>query len=476
MKDRCIKEQAVPVPASVQTRLDDQNVLYHIATTPVDDNNNRIWHDQHLRNVGAARSVLLQDENGKVQIIIGADRLLDLQAVNRLLNRQLFATNANELARFCRSHNVQTVPALPKIAGMLTLVDEDLLEREALLLDSGSEEQLLQLSREEFRQVLEDARLCDISVALAPLENDPSVQQDTDLILGAVENFTRLRIKQRLEETLELPPLSETAQCIIKLRVNPNADVSDLAQIVETDPSLAAQVVSWAASPYYSAPGKIRSIHDAIVRVLGFDMVLNLALGLALGRSLQIPRQGPHSALPYWQQAVYVAATIEGLVTAIPRDQRPAFGMAYLCGLLHNFGYLILAEVFPPHFNQYCNLADANSLVTHQAIERHLLGVTREQVASTLMSLWSMPEEVVVALRQQNNPDYQGEHHRYAKLVFVAQRLLLQQGIGHGPKLDIPQHVFDELHLDPQKAVAAVKNILESETDLEFIALQLSPH
>lgn len=466
----------MPVPASVQTRLDDQKVLYHITTTPVDDHNNRIWHDQHLRNVGAARSVLLQDENGKVQVIIGADRLLDLHAVNRLLNRQLFATNADELARFCRNHNVQTVPALPKIAGMLTLVDQDLLEREALLLDSGSEEQLLQLSREEFRQVLEDARLCDISVALAPLENDPSVQQDTDLILSAVENFTRLRIKQRLEETLELPPLSETAQRIIKLRVNPNADVSDLAQIVETDPSLAAQVVSWAASPYYSAPGKIRSIHDAIVRVLGFDMVLNLALGLALGRSLQVPRQGPHGALPYWQQAVYVAATIEGLVAAIPRDQRPAFGMAYLCGLLHNFGYLILAEVFPPHFNQYCNLADANSHITHQAIERHLIGVTREQIASTLMSLWSMPEEVVVALRQQNNPDYQGEHHRYAKLVFVAQRLLLQQGIGHGPKLDIPQHVFDELHLDPQKAVAAVKNVLESETDLEFIALQLTPH
>ena len=52
----------------------------------------------------------------------------------------------------------------------------------------------------------------------------------------------------------------------------------------------AAQVVSWAASPYYAAPGKIKSVHDAIVRVLGFDLVLNLALGLALGRSLSLPK------------------------------------------------------------------------------------------------------------------------------------------------------------------------------------------
>jgi HD-like signal output (HDOD) protein len=205
-------------------------------------------------------------------------------------------------------------------------------------------------------------------------------------------------------------------------------------------------------------------------------MVLNLALGLALGKTMTIPKEGPHGALPYWQQAVYMAATIEGLVTAIPRDHRPSFGMAYLCGLLHNFGFLILAEVFPPYFKSYCELADANPHVTHQAIERHLIGVTRDQLASTLMSLWSMPEEVVIALRQQNNPDFKGEHSAYAKLIFVAQRLLHQQGVGQGPKLDIPDHLFTDLHLDPAKARATVSNILESEGELQHIALQLTPH
>src|SRR5690606_35998131 len=119
---------------------------------------------------------------------------------------------------------------------------------------------------------------------------------------------------------------------------------------------------------------------------------------------------------------------------------------------------------------------ETNPHVTYQAIERHLIGVTRDQLASTLMSLWSMPEEVVVALRQQNNPDYQGEHAVYAKLIFVAQRLLYQQGIGQGPKLDIPDKLFADLHLDPIKAGATVLNILESEGELQHIALQLTPH
>lgn len=467
----------MPVPASVQSLLQNQKVAYDIATTPFTDEDKRlIWHDQHLRNMSAAKSLILQDDQGRVQVIIAADRLLDLKAVNRQLGRELNATSREDIRKFCATHKLDSIPALPKLAGLQTLVDKSLMDRKELLLDSGSEEQLVRIDRSEFEQILEGATLCDISVPLAPLEAEDFNTSDTDQILGAVRNFTQLRIKQRLEETLELPPLSDTAQRIIKLRVNPNADISDLAQIVETDPSLAAQVVSWAASPYYSAPGKIKSIHDAIVRVLGFDMVLNLALGLSLGKTMQIPKQGPHGTLPYWQQAVYMAATIEGLVTAIPRDHRPSFGMAYLCGLLHNFGYLILAEVFPPYFQSYCDMADANPHVAHQAIERHLIGVTREQLASTLMSLWSMPEEVVVGLRHQNNPEYKGDNAAYAKLIFVAKRLLLQHNIGVGPKLEIPPSVFEELHLDPEKAEQTVQNILESSSDLQHIAAGLAPH
>ncbi|MDZ7922570.1 MAG: hypothetical protein U5M23_00620 [Marinagarivorans sp.] len=46
-------------------------------------------------------------------------------------------------------------------------------------------------------------------------------------ISASVQRFFQLRIKPRLEDTLELPPLPETARKIIKLRANPDADISD---------------------------------------------------------------------------------------------------------------------------------------------------------------------------------------------------------------------------------------------------------
>jgi len=196
-------------------------------------------------------------------------------------------------------------------------------------------------------------------------------------------------------------------------------------------------------------------------------------LGLALGKTMSMPKDGPNGSTPYWQQAVYSAAAVEGLVTAIPRENRPGFGMAYLSGLLHNFGWLVLAEVFPPHFSKICRLMEANRHVPPYLVEFHILGVTREQVSSWLMQLWSMPEEVVVALRQQNSLDSEMEHGEYAKLLFVAQRLLQKKGIGQGPKLEIPESMFRQLHLDPDKAEQTVETILSSSSDLDNIANQL---
>lgn len=66
-------------------------------------------------------------------------------------------------------------------------------------------------------------------------------------------------IRRRIEQVYELPPMPEMARRILQLRGNPDASVADLAAIIEFDPSLAAQVVRYAASPFYAYRGKINS-------------------------------------------------------------------------------------------------------------------------------------------------------------------------------------------------------------------------
>jgi HD-like signal output (HDOD) protein len=337
---------------------------------------------------------------------------------------------------------------------------------------------LLEIERAHFKRMLAKASASSFGQqveAISPNLDRPD--DDTREITDAVQAFTARRIQKRLEETIEIPPLADTAQKIIKLRVDPNASIDDITGVVETDPALAAQVVSWAASPYYGSPGKIRSVEDAIVRVLGFDLVINLALGLALGKTLSLPKDQPQQATPYWQQSIYTAAIIEGLTRAMPRAERPEAGLTYLAGLLHNFGYLLLAHVFPPHFSLICRHLEVNPHLNHTYVEQHLLGISREQIGAWLMKLWDMPEELSTALRFQHDPAYDGEYFAFPNLVCLATRLLRSRGIGSGPQEEIPDELLERLSITRDKAEDVVNKVLEAENLLRELASQFhAPH
>ena len=90
----------MPVPTSVQSLLNKQNVHYQVSEVPVNENERSLLHDQHLRTMSAAKSVILQDGKGRVQVIYAADRLLDLKAVNRQLGRELHAAKPEDIQKY----------------------------------------------------------------------------------------------------------------------------------------------------------------------------------------------------------------------------------------------------------------------------------------------------------------------------------------------------------------------------------------
>jgi HD-like signal output (HDOD) protein len=415
---------------------------------------------------GQVQAALLQDGDFRLHVLYPSHTLLDINALRRHVGRPLVALHPSAVQKLCEQQSHLLLPTLPGVLGLPLAVDRALLAEGPLML-CGGDTALQKFDLEQFRDRIDGAEIGDFSVPLRDLQRTDIEQIDeVEAITTAVNNFTTLRMMHRLEETLELPPLPDTASRIIELRVDPYADARQLSTVVETDPSLAAQIVSWASSSYYGYSGKVNSVQDAIVRVLGFDLVSNLALGLALGKSLNLPKDAPQGFTRYWQQAVYGATAMESLVGCIRAQHRPTIGLAYLTGLLHNFGYLLLAEIFPPHFASYCRFQEANRTLGYAPIERYLLGITRDQLAGWLMDLWAMPEEVVRGLRFQNAPDYNGAHAVYANLMFVATRLLRRHGIGNAPLEPIPAEMFVHLHLDPEKAAQAIQEVVNASAEL----------
>ncbi|RLP52627.1 MAG: HDOD domain-containing protein [Ketobacter sp.] len=455
------------IPPNVADRLAQKGINYQILEDLEIAPLHQVSGSPQIDKSQIVQVIVLQDPVGKVQLLLPSNCLLDLQDLCTATNRNWQAISPSGFAELARIQDVGLTPGLPICDKLPLLVDQRLLKPACLFLELGDSGQFLKLEQAEFSKLVCEANICDSCVPLPKINVN---QDDRQTVVDSVKRFTSLRVKRRLEETLEMPPLPNTAERIIQLRINPDAGAGDLAEVVEQDPSLAAQVVSWASSPYYAAPGAIKSVHDAVIRVLGFDLVINLSLGLALGKTLTLPESGPHGAFSYWRQAVYSATLMEGLVKAISSDYRPEMGLAYLSGLLSNYGYLVLAHIFPPYFSKLNRDIEANPHLDSFYIEQNSLGVDRETLASQLMECWNMPEEIIVALRWQHHPEFSGEHSVYSRLLHISHQLLRSTGMAPGPVHSIPDAYFQALHLDRDDAHSVLNNLVSKQDELLKIA------
>ncbi|WP_163830995.1 aminoacyl-tRNA deacylase and HDOD domain-containing protein [Spartinivicinus ruber] len=457
------------IPEKVQEALNKQGVKYKQA-----DYRKVINNKKNIANV--IYCTFLEDAKGLVMVICPHTHIIDLNFLNSQFNRKLMAIDPERLHKLLKDNYLENLPAIPQLFDFPVLVDSQLFKaNQPLWLDCGIDGQLISVDNDSYKKLVSHYTQSQFSVKVPEMAESPEIwQQDIFEITQAVNTHTQLVMRAQLEETIDLPPLPQTAQKILQLSTDPNADIKQLVRIVESDASLAAQVVSWAASPYYGVKGEIKNVKDAITRVLGFDFIMSIAVAMCLNKTIEFPQDQPKGFTPFWQQASYAAITAEQLVRRMSVSKKFDKGLAYLSGLLHNFGYLVMAYVFPDHFSNICRYMEVNRHINHIEIERYLIGVTRDQVCCWLMHYWDMPEELVVAIRFQHSPDYDGEYSQYALLLYLVQRLLKNQGIGDAPYEQIQSELYSRLNIASDQAVEIIQEVIESHDDVEMLGNSLA--
>jgi len=288
------------------------------------------------------------------------------------------------------------------------------------------------------------------------------------------ENKPLLDIKSRISRLKRLPAMPEMAQRIVQLNSDPDASIKDLVSIVELDPSLTAQVMRYSSSPFFGYRGKVDSVHTAVSRVLGYNMVMNLSLGVAAARSFKMPKNVPLGLDAFWQNAVYSAAMVQALSSALPAEIRPPAGLAYLAGLLHNFGHLLLGHLFKQEFlllNKFIIREPQREIID---IEKEVLGVDHAHIGAWLLKAWRLPDEIVVATREHHNEYYQGPHAVYSQLVMLSDLLLKQYDINNEGPAEIPDSIMQMLELGEYQVATIARQVLGDCSGLDSMAMQLS--
>ena len=407
------------------------------------------------------RTVLLEDRRGPLLAVITVAHRLDLANLNRQLQRDLSPAARERARALFPDCDPRALPPLAAAYGVKAIVDPELYELAEVYFQPGLGTALLQMKGSDFRDLMADAwqgfRITEAGVRPRGESGPP-----------------RLDLKRRLREIHRLPAMPAMARRVLQVRANPYAGARELADVVELDPSLTAQIIRYARSPFFGYPGPVDSVQDAIARVLGYDLVMNIALGLASAAPFRIQHSGPLGLAAFWRQAVYCAALTQNLAKALPLESRPRPGLAYLAGLLHNFGYLVLGQLFQTEFFWLNRQAAGRGDTPVWELERAMLQTDHAELGEWLLTSWHLPPEVVTAVRHHHDPGYQGDYSLYPNLVLVANRLLATRGIGDEQAGGPPEAMLDRLRLSPEQPETILQAVLAAGHGLDAMAGHLA--
>lgn len=215
-----------------------------------------------------------------------------------------------------------------------------------------------------------------------------------------------------------LPVLPQVAEAALRLANDPDARIDDLAELVDTDPPIAARFMSVANSVAYWRGLLTSSTQSAIVR-----------LGLANTRDLlfQVVYAASSGGLKRYQTQVQksfkrsVVAAVAARTAA--RELEIDSEYDYMSGLLHDIGEARVYRILDALPNR---VTDAN-LVTDLVQRYH------SAAGAEVAMAWKLPTEIVDACAAHHDPQAATVPH--VRLVMIADAVVDALEAGRSPDL-----------------------------------------
>jgi putative nucleotidyltransferase with HDIG domain len=218
-----------------------------------------------------------------------------------------------------------------------------------------------------------------------------------------------------------IPVLPALAARVISLASNPDVTISQLAQVIAKEQVLTTRLLSLANSAYYSAPTDVSTVAEAILRV-GSTAVRNLAVTLCvnshtLGRNIY-GAQG-QALVDHGIGTAYLARLIADEAGIDPEE-------AFLCGLLHDIGKLVILKWHHDHAKRTGQPLEAKPLA-------ELVQQWHAEVAGLAFRRWGLPSEIEEPVLYHHDYAKAPEQRRLTAVVYLANRLSHRYGFGCDP-------------------------------------------
>lgn len=258
------------------------------------------------------------------------------------------------------------------------------------------------------------------------------------------------RLELILDQVDTLPTLSPIAARLLAVAERDDADLSEIVRLIEADPSMAARVLSLCTRADRGLAESVTTVRRAVV-MLGLDAVRSAVLSLSVYEAFRAGEQPLKDSPGFDRQGFWRFALASGIAAdAIAREARaakPVAEAAFLAGLLHPLGKLVLHSVLPRSYAGVLSLAERRQCDAI-TVERSVIGIDHARAGRRLAERWGLPAPLLDVVAAAGEPSPGGQHAALIDLVHAARSLVRRQHLGWSGDFSMPQ--------SPESALARV--------------------
>lgn len=238
-----------------------------------------------------------------------------------------------------------------------------------------------------------------------------------------------------------------------------NADINQLSAIVSKDQALSAKALRLANSSFYGMQRKVTTMPQA-VSILGLNSLRALITAAAVIGRFPAKDQAYFDFQGFWQHSIATAVCARLIAKRVDVNPESAF----MAGLLHDIGRLVLVTGFPKQYETAMNYRTEHDCTMLEA-ERQILSCDHATVGHTLAEHWRFPPVIQMAVAGHHAPDQQWSGG-LTNLVHVADAMAHALDLSADEDDLVPSlspTAWNSLSLDQETVLQVL-----SETELQF--------
>jgi HD-like signal output (HDOD) protein len=198
-----------------------------------------------------------------------------------------------------------------------------------------------------------------------------------------------------------LPSMPSLYVEIVDKLQDPEIGVDDIGAIVAKDMAMTAKILKLVNSAFFGLGRQISSPAEAVA-YLGMDTIKSLVLSIHAFSQFATVKVGTFSIDVLWVHSQNTAGLAKEIARMEEAEQK-LMDEAFVAGLLHDTGKLVLASNFPEQYDQVSQ-AGPNGTLALLTAEENTFGANHAEVGGYLLGLWGLPVPVVEAVALHHQP------------------------------------------------------------------------